>query len=252
MAGIDCDDSVTADTALLDIDMGSYGKSSGIFLWAPLYVKNGGRVLLNADGAENRAFNGVNAIGKSEIEDGSALEMISDGRAFNCFVPSDTLKNTPCVVNMEKSADGAAEWDKSTGLYEYKYVRYGNKIQPAPKPEPGPEPEPKPVVQKKANTLKTTGKTVKIKYAKLKKKAQTIKRKKAITVSKAQGTVTYKLSSVSKSKYKKYFKVARNGNITVRKKLKKGKYTVKVKVTAKGNSQFKSGSKIVKVTVKVK
>ena len=111
-----------------------------------------------------------------------------------------------------------------------------------------------PKLAKKANTLTVKAKKPTVKYSKLKKKNQTIALKKAMTVTKAQGTVTYKLSSAKKGKknFKKYFKVAKNGNITVKKGLKKGAYKVKIKVTAAGNATYKSGSKALTVTIKVK
>lgn len=108
-------------------------------------------------------------------------------------------------------------------------------------------------INKAPNLLSASGKTVKIKAKKVKKKAQTIKRAKSITYSKAQGKVTYKLNSVTKSKFKKYFKVnANNGNITVKKKLKKGTYKVKVNVTAAGNGNYLPVTKTVTVKVRVK
>lgn len=111
-----------------------------------------------------------------------------------------------------------------------------------------------PKLAKKANTLTVKAKKPTVKFAKLKKKNQTIALKKAMTVSKAQGTVTYKLSSAKKGKknFKKYFKVAKNGKITVKKGLKKGTYKVKVKVTAAGNTEYNAAVKTVTVTIKVK
>ena len=103
------------------------------------------------------------------------------------------------------------------------------------------------------NTLTVRGKKAKLKEKKLKKKAQKISRAKVMTVSNPQGRVSYRLMSVSKSKYKKYFKVnARNGVVTVKKKLKKGTYTVRCRVTASGNAEYKGVSRIVsfKITVK--
>lgn len=106
---------------------------------------------------------------------------------------------------------------------------------------------------KKVNSLKVSGKSVKIKYKILKKKAQTIKCSKVINVSHAKGKVTYKLSGVIKSKFKKYFKISKsNGNITVKKKLKKGIYKLSVKVMAAGNAQYRNIIKTVKVKVIIK
>ncbi len=75
-----------------------------------------------------------------------------------------------------------------------------------------------------------------------------------MTVTKAQGKVTYKLSIAKKNKknFKKYFKVAKNGKITVKKGLKKGTYKVKIKVTAAGNSKYNKATKTITIKVKVK
>ncbi len=241
--GVESDGSVSVDGVWLTVDMGSYGKCDGMFPWEPLKLTGGAAVRANADANDGRAVNGVNSIGNSQVGEDCMLEMISNGKAFNCYVPSASLKETPCVVNTEASEEGAEDWDKTTGLYEYKYVRFGEKKRSPEPPDPG----------KMDNTLTVKGKTATVKYAKLKKKAQTIKRKDAMTVAKAQGPVTYKLYSVSKAKYRKYFKVsARSGNITVKKGLKKGTYTVKVKVTAAGSDKYKAGSKTAAVKVKVK
>ncbi len=107
-------------------------------------------------------------------------------------------------------------------------------------------------IKKAKNTLKTTGKTVTVGFAKVKKKAQTIKRTKAVTVKNPVGKVTYKLKSVTKSKFKKYFKVSSAGKITVKKGLPKGTYKVKISVTAAGNANYLKGTKSATVTVKVK
>ena len=95
-------------------------------------------------------------------------------------------------------------------------------------------------------------KKVKLKAALLKKKPQKIAADKAMTVSGAQGAVSYKLDGVSNAKFKKYFKVAKSGKITVKKKLKKGTYKLKITVTAAGNDNYLSGSKTVTVKIKVK
>lgn len=110
----------------------------------------------------------------------------------------------------------------------------------------------KPVV-KKANTLKASGRTVRLKRSKLRKRSLTIKRKKAITVKTPKGPVRYTLLSVKKAKFRKYFKVnVKNGRITVKKGLKKGKYRLRVRVRAAGNSLFKAKTKNVTVTVRVR
>ena len=98
------------------------------------------------------------------------------------------------------------------------------------------------------NTLKASGKTVKLKFKKLKKGKQTIKRSKAIKLSGAKGTVRYKKTGGNKK-----IKInAKNGKITVMKGLKKGTYKLKVRVTAAGTGSYLKGSKKVTVIIKVK
>ena len=97
------------------------------------------------------------------------------------------------------------------------------------------------------NTLKASGKTAKVRYAKLKKKKQTLARKKVIRITGAKGKVTYtKLSGNKKITINK-----KTGKITVKKKLKKGTYKVKVKVRAAGTSSYLPAVKTVTVKIKV-
>ena len=103
------------------------------------------------------------------------------------------------------------------------------------------------IIPPKANTLTLKGKTVKIKAKKLKKKKKTYAISKFLTVSKAQGTVTYAKVSGNKK-----IKIASNGKVTLKKKLKKGKYKVTVKVTAAGNNMYQPVTKNATFKIKVK
>ena len=98
---------------------------------------------------------------------------------------------------------------------------------------------------KKANAMKVTSVTKKVKKKKLKKKAVTVA---PLTVKGATGTLSFqKLSG------KKNLRIdTRTGKVMVAKKTKKGTYTMKVKVTASGNATTKSITKTVKVKIKVK
>ena len=108
-------------------------------------------------------------------------------------------------------------------------------------------------INKMPNTMTAQGKTVKIKASKLKKKKQVIKPTKSLRICNAVGNLKFKLAGVNKKKFKKYFKVnAKNGNITIRKGLKKGKYKLKINITAAGNSIYQAATKQVMVTIKVK
>lgn len=108
------------------------------------------------------------------------------------------------------------------------------------------------LVPKSANRLTVKGKTVPLKAASLKKRSAVIKKAKAVTTGKADGKVTYSLKSVTRSSFRKYFKVAKSGSITVKKGLKKGKYILKIKVTASGDADHSKGVKTATVTVKVR
>jgi len=100
----------------------------------------------------------------------------------------------------------------------------------------------------KNNTMKVSGKTVKVKKSTLKKKSVKIARKKAITVKSAKGTVTYK----KKSGNKKIIINKKTGKITVKKKLRKGTYKVKIQVTAAGNYDYRKAVKTITIRIKVR
>ena len=84
-------------------------------------------------------------------------------------------------------------------------------------------------INKAANPMTVKAKTATLKAKVLKKKAQTLAVGKVMKKSGAQGRLTYKLVGVKKAKFKKFFKInAKNGKITVKKKLKKGKNNMKI------------------------
>ena len=108
-------------------------------------------------------------------------------------------------------------------------------------------------VIKATNNLKVKGKTVKLKASALKKKNVVIKKAKAYSVKNNNGKLAFKLKSVSNKKFAKYFKVnAKNGKITVKKKLKKGTYKITVNIKAAGDKNHKAVKKKAVVTVIVK
>lgn len=104
---------------------------------------------------------------------------------------------------------------------------------------------------KLANTLKASGKTVRLKAKKLKAKKQTVATKKALTIRGAQGKLTYAKVKINKKKYAKKFTInKKTGKITVKKGVKKGTYKMTVKVTAAGNADYLP--KAVQAVVKIK
>ena len=103
----------------------------------------------------------------------------------------------------------------------------------------------------KANQVITTkNKTIKLKAEELEKKAQKIKATKVAKGNSAKSAITYKLKKANKAKKK--FKVAANGKITVKKKLKKGTYKLTITASAAANANYNAASKNFKVTIKVK
>ena len=104
-------------------------------------------------------------------------------------------------------------------------------------------------INKANQTVIAKNKTIKLKAKKLKKKAQTVAAAKVTKDNSATTAITYSLKKVNKSKKK--FKVAADGKITVKKKLKKGKYTLTITATAAG-ANYNTVTKDFKVTIKVK
>ena len=103
------------------------------------------------------------------------------------------------------------------------------------------------------NTLKASGKTVRLKAKKLKAKNQSVAVKKALSVRGAQGTVSYAKVKVNKQKFAKKFTVnKKTGSITVKKGVKKGTYKMTVKVTAAGNADYLKKSMQTVVTIRVR
>ena len=108
-------------------------------------------------------------------------------------------------------------------------------------------------IKKAANLMSVRKKTVKVKASKLKKKKQVIKCSKSMGICTAVGKLEFKLEKVNKKKFKKYFKVnSQNGNITIKRGLKKGTYKLLVRVSAAGNVNYLAASRTVTITIKVK
>ena len=107
--------------------------------------------------------------------------------------------------------------------------------------------------RKKANTMKASAKTIKVKRNKLRRGNVVIPASKAFKVSKAKGSVSFKSVKYLKRalKYKSKIVVKRNGKVVLKKNLKSGTYKIKVKVTAAGNKRFKAKSKIVVLKLRV-
>lgn len=102
-------------------------------------------------------------------------------------------------------------------------------------------------INKAANPVKLTVKKPTVKFAALKKKNQVVKQTAACAVSGAQGKVTWKKASGNAK-----ITVAANGNVTVKKGLKKGTYKIKVNATVAGNANYNKATKAATITIVVK
>ena len=122
--GISSDESLIVNKAHLSVNMGSYGKCTGIYGWEPIIVNNGAIVKVDAVGSGAMAVNGVNSIGNTEINDNSEFEMSAGGVAFNCWVPGASLKAAKAEVSVNQDGSELKDWDKSSRLTGYKYVKF--------------------------------------------------------------------------------------------------------------------------------
>ena len=117
-------------------------------------------------------------------------------------------------------------------------------------------------ISKAANGLSVASKkavTVKKKTKKgVVKKNTTVKASKLVSVSAANGSTTCSAATVKRGSKKvsgsqlKKLAVAKNGNVTLKKGLKKGTYKVTIAVVAAGDSNHESATKTATVTLKVK
>jgi len=199
------------------------------------------------------------------IHDGVNLKILSNDKGIDCKGELTIGKADVLIQCVNTNAYYGAFYVESTkfnfleseivepkGANIYQYTVYdpsthdtAMKVRIAPKGTN--------TVIKNANPMTVQAKKVKIKASKLAKKKQTIKPAKYLTVSNAQGNLAYKLTGVKKKKFKKYFKVnPKNGNITVKKGLKKGTYKLNIDITAAGNGNYLPATKQVTVTIRVK
>ena len=171
-------------------------------------------------------------------------------------LPSKTYTGSPHTQDLSMIKHGEAEFDEGTdytvsyknntnaGTASVIFTGKGNVVGSVTKTFK---------INKAANLMTVQNKTVKVKASKIKNKKQVIKCSKSMGICTAVGKLQFKLAKVNKKKFKKYFKVnAKNGNITIKKGLKKGTYKLKINVTAAGNANYLAATKQVVVTIKVK
>lgn len=99
-----------------------------------------------------------------------------------------------------------------------------------------------------ANPMSVAPKTAKVKYKKVRKKTRLVARSKVLTIKNANGVLSYRKLSGNK----KILINAKNGVVTVKKKLKRGTYKVRVQVTTSGNAYYTGKAKTVTFKIKVK
>ena len=106
-------------------------------------------------------------------------------------------------------------------------------------------------VEKNAQILNVTTKQLNVKLSKLKKKNQVFKKDKAFEITGANTNVIFSVKKYDK-KAKKKIKISENGQVTVKRGVKKGTYKLTVKVTAVGDKRYSGSEKEVLLKVKIK
>ena len=121
--GMDCGRELYIAECTVDIIMDGKGVT-GIDTFGDFGIEGDAKVTVVANGEGSTAFDGTGMFDGSYVAGQSELTMKADGTAFRCYLPSDSFKNDPPQVGMEKNGEGADEWDTRTRLNTYKYVRF--------------------------------------------------------------------------------------------------------------------------------
>ena len=121
--GMDCGRELYISECTVDIIMDGKGVT-GIDTFGDFGIEGDAKVTVAANGEGSTAFDGTGMFDGSYVAGESELTMKADGTAFRCYLPSDSFKNDPPQVGMEKSGEGADEWDTETHLNTYKYVSF--------------------------------------------------------------------------------------------------------------------------------
>ena len=128
--GMDCGRELYIAECTVDIRMAGEGVT-GIDTFGDFGIEDGAQVTVAADGAGSTAFDGTGMFDGSYVAGGSELTMSADETAFKCYLPSDSFKEAPPMVGMDRSGTDATVWDKETLLKNYKYVRFsGSRAAP--------------------------------------------------------------------------------------------------------------------------
>lgn len=128
--GMDCSRELYIAGCTVSISMTGEGVT-GIDTFGDFGIEDGAQVTVAANGEGSTAFDGTGMFDGSYVAGGSALTMSADGTAFKCYLPSDSFKNDPPMVGMDRSGTDVTVWDKETLLKNYKYVRFsGSRAAP--------------------------------------------------------------------------------------------------------------------------
>jgi len=122
--GIDSGRKLTVNCKELDIVTEGAGCSNGISTnWDGITVKSGSTVWVSMDGSAGTALYDT-SFGKSVVEEGASLELLSEYRAFQYTMLNNSLIAQGALVNGRPTSEGAFEWDGTTRLSVYKYVKF--------------------------------------------------------------------------------------------------------------------------------
>lgn len=121
--GMDCSRELYIAECTVNISMTGKGVT-GVDTFGDFGIENGAQVTVAANGDGSTAFGGTGMFDGSYVVGGSVLTMSADETAFKCYLPSDSFKNDPPMVGMDKSGAGAAQWNTTELLKNYRYVSF--------------------------------------------------------------------------------------------------------------------------------
>jgi hypothetical protein len=122
--GIEIGNNMTISNSRISVDLGGTAQGTGFDAgFDAVALKDGAKLTVKTTGEGSTGMYYVMASDMS-MDESSMLELISDGKAFNCVMLSDEVKALGALVNDAATSQGAAAWDKSALLSKFKYVRF--------------------------------------------------------------------------------------------------------------------------------
>ena len=125
--GIDATRGLNIQNCTVNVTISGTGPSTGMDLFDGFGIDDSAAVTVDVSGSSSNAVDGTGMFDESYVAGGATLTMKSDGKAFRCYLPSDSIKNSTVYVDStDKNGGSAVSWDTSELLAKYKYVKIEN------------------------------------------------------------------------------------------------------------------------------